>query len=357
MRIVVIIAIGFLAFTLQAQDLEQGVLTLPVNSFDFGRISEDGGKVKHRFEIKNTGLSPLQIIKVRTTCGCTSPSWTQNPIAPGENGFLEVEFDPSERSGDFHKTIQIKSTARNANMFVSVAGKVIPALAREELAYSIGELALKADQVNLGYLYKGKMGQEYLIVRNMSDEAMQIDFDNVPEHIVLDAFPRVLDPGEYGQIEVKFCTEMTDEWDIVLDKVTLVLNNKPVEHEELTVIANVREDFRGMTAEQRMVAPVAIFEHENMVLDTISADEPQKCRFQLKNIGKTELRIRTVKASCGCTVAAPEKNVLAPGEATFIDAVFDPTGRTGNFKNGITVVTNDPAHYKKYLFVEGYIRN
>jgi hypothetical protein len=77
----------------------------------------------------------------------------------------------------------------------------------------------------------------------------------------------------------------------------------------------------------------------------------------LKNSGKTDLKIRAVKASCGCTVAAPEKNVLAPGESTFIDAIFDPTGRTGEFKNGITVVTNDPAHYKKYLFVEGYILN
>jgi hypothetical protein len=52
----------------------------------------------------------------------------------------------------------------------------------------------------------------------------------------------------------------------------------------------------------------------------------------------------------------PDKNKLAPGDSTYIDAVFNPKGRAGEFKNGITIITNDPRLYKKYLFLEGYIK-
>ncbi|MBN1950409.1 MAG: DUF1573 domain-containing protein [Bacteroidales bacterium] len=356
MGIVFFLMVNLLAVSVGAQDDKNAQLNLPVNTYDFGRIMEDGGTVTHRFEIVNSGSAPFNINNVRTTCGCTIPSWTVEAIPPGSTGYVEVVFDPAGRSGDFHKTIQIQSTASNANMFLSISGKVVPALKREELPHRFGDLAIKADQVNLGYLYKGATGEEYLTIQNMSDSGMRVSFRDVPDYIYLEVFPEELKPGQYGQIEVKYCTEKTDDWDVVLDQVTLLLNGEPVKQKELSIVANIREDFRNLTPEQRLAAPVAVFEHEEMSFDTISQQTPMSCRFELSNTGLSELKIRTVKASCGCTVARPEKNSLAPGESIFIEASFDPSGRSGDFKNGITVVTNDPVQYKKYLFVQGYIR-
>jgi hypothetical protein len=172
---------------------------------------------------------------------------------------------------------------------------------------------------------------------------------------VLDVIPSVLQPGQYGQIEVKYCTEKTDDWDVIIDQIGLVINNKPVGEDKLSIVANVREDFRRLTPEQRKTAPVAMYDKDVIRFDTIAHNQAINCRFLLKNNGPSELKIRTVKASCGCTVAFPEKSSLAPGESTYIDAEFNPSGTTGEFKKGITVVTNDPEHYKKYLFVEGFI--
>ena len=49
---------------------------------DFGKIKEDGGTVEYSFSFTNTGSEPLIITNVRTTCGCTSPTWTQKPVMP-----------------------------------------------------------------------------------------------------------------------------------------------------------------------------------------------------------------------------------------------------------------------------------
>jgi len=95
-----------------------------------------------------------------------------------------------------------------------------------------------------------------------------------------------------------------------------------------------------------------VFDH-----DTIPQDNPVECRFLIRNDGQSDLIIRSVKPSCGCTAVKPEKSTLAPGDSTYIDAVFYPKGRSGDFKNGITIVTNDPRLYKKYFFIEGYVKD
>ena len=55
---------------------------------DFGKIKEDGGKVEYKFMFTNTGDSPLILTNVRASCGCTSPTWTEKPIMPGQKGFV-----------------------------------------------------------------------------------------------------------------------------------------------------------------------------------------------------------------------------------------------------------------------------
>lgn len=78
-------------------------------SFNFGTISEAGGKAIHVFNFKNTGNTPLILTNVRAGCGCTTPEWNRQPIAPGESGNIKVSFDPRNRPGSFTKSITVNS--------------------------------------------------------------------------------------------------------------------------------------------------------------------------------------------------------------------------------------------------------
>lgn len=73
---------------------------------DFGKIAE-GDIVKHVYKFKNMGDADLIIEKVKPSCGCTAPNWTQNPIPPGESGEIEIEFNSTGKGPMVSKTVTV----------------------------------------------------------------------------------------------------------------------------------------------------------------------------------------------------------------------------------------------------------
>ena len=93
-------------------------------SFNFGSIQEADGKAVHVFHFKNTGDSPLILTNVRAGCGCTTPEWNRQPIAPGESGNIKVSYDPRNRPGSFTKSITVNSNAANSVVSLTIRGNV-----------------------------------------------------------------------------------------------------------------------------------------------------------------------------------------------------------------------------------------
>jgi hypothetical protein len=75
---------------------------------DFGTATE-GDKLKHVFQIKNTGAGALVLDRVTTSCGCTSAVIKNKEIAPGGTGEIEVTFDTTARRGANRKSITVLS--------------------------------------------------------------------------------------------------------------------------------------------------------------------------------------------------------------------------------------------------------
>lgn len=67
------------------------------SSYDFGVIT-DGDKVRHTFKFTNTGDEPLIISNCKGSCGCTVPQCPKDPIAPGANGEITIEYNSRGKS-------------------------------------------------------------------------------------------------------------------------------------------------------------------------------------------------------------------------------------------------------------------
>jgi hypothetical protein len=75
-------------------------------SHNFGEVAE-GDKVEHVFKFKNTGSNPLKVNNVKPSCGCTTPDWTKDEVAPGGEGFVKVEFDSKGKRGVQKKSVTV----------------------------------------------------------------------------------------------------------------------------------------------------------------------------------------------------------------------------------------------------------
>jgi hypothetical protein len=72
---------------------------------DFGTLKKDH-PAWFAFKYKNISNAPLVLETVRTTCGCTAASWTEEAILPGETGVINIEYD-AYHGGTFRKKIKV----------------------------------------------------------------------------------------------------------------------------------------------------------------------------------------------------------------------------------------------------------
>ena len=96
-------------------------LALKEAAFDFGTIPQ-GKPVYHFFEVTNTGKDPMVLVNVQTSCGCTTPEWSKDPIAPGATAKIRVGYNAAAE-GHFEKSITIIYN-QNLSKQVKISGQV-----------------------------------------------------------------------------------------------------------------------------------------------------------------------------------------------------------------------------------------
>ncbi|MCH5345969.1 MAG: DUF1573 domain-containing protein [Muribaculaceae bacterium] len=87
----------------------KSAITFSETSHDFGNIKAGGGPVTCEYKFTNTGDAPLVILTVTNGgCGCTTPDFPKEPIAPGKTGVIKIHFNPQGRSGEFRRQVSVK---------------------------------------------------------------------------------------------------------------------------------------------------------------------------------------------------------------------------------------------------------
>lgn len=99
-------------------------MAFETESHDFGTVPE-GPAAEYVFKFKNTGDEPINLKTVRASCGCTTPSWSKEPVLPGEVGEIKASFATERRPGGFNKSITVVSDA--GTKVLNIKGTVEPA--------------------------------------------------------------------------------------------------------------------------------------------------------------------------------------------------------------------------------------
>jgi hypothetical protein len=352
----VIVFLLFFGISVSAQQ-EKPILAFSEKEFNFGTIKETDGERVHDFQFTNQGKVPLIVNNVKSSCGCTVPSWPREPVLPGKTGNIKVSFNPKNQSGAITKTVQILSNAEVPQVVLSVRGIVIPAEKVEDVfKFNVGELRLQTIYAAFGEVYKGRSAQYSIrVFNNSANQPAVLTFSKLPAHLKITVKPQTIEPLQEGVIELEYLTAELNNWDYVVDRLDLLVNGKVVPNNRINVTANIKEDFSGLSAEQLALAARAEFDSREFDFGSIAADKIVEHSFMLTNAGKSNLYIRKVTASCGCTAVQPARTTIPPGESTAIKAVFNARGREGNQKKAITVITNDPKRSRSILWINAMV--
>ena len=92
---------------------------------DLGKFPESAPVQKCVFTFTNVGDAPLVINQAVASCGCTVPSYTKEPIAPGKKGTITVTYNGKGKfPGYFKKTVTVRTNAKTEMVRIYIVGNM-----------------------------------------------------------------------------------------------------------------------------------------------------------------------------------------------------------------------------------------
>jgi len=123
-----LLCVSFISFNAIAQETQPvnpnaAEITFKFLEYNYGTINK-GANGDCEFTFTNTGKEPLILTNVRSSCGCTVPAWTKEPVLPGKTGNIKVKY-ATTRIGPINKSITVESNAKNTPVILKISGNVL----------------------------------------------------------------------------------------------------------------------------------------------------------------------------------------------------------------------------------------
>ncbi len=322
--------------------------TLEVNKrfHDFGKIKEDGGKVKAIFSIRNTGPTPLLIYNAEPSCGCTLGDWTRDPIAPGDSGTVTAIFNPKNLVGIIDKTVGVYTNAHFSKVIVlELRGEVIPRdkTMDDVFPYRVGNLMFDKEMIELGDVLHNKKDSAFIVMYNDGQYPIKINnISNLPKGYSIRAEKNTVAPSEEVRLYVTLDGSQLKEFGSFNKTFRLITDDPEYSEKPLFMLGNLKYNFGHLTKKELKKAPKFSIDRKENDFGIQASGSFVNTQFVVTNTGKADLVILSLRAQCHCTDPSIAKTILKKGESTTLSVKFDLLGNAGNFQKPISIYTNDP---------------
>jgi len=105
----------------KAEDL----ISFKEKKHDFGKIKQ-GVPVTYDFAFQNTSDKPVVIENAWASCGCTTPTKPEQPVAKGKSNVIKAGFNAAA-AGKFDKTVYVKVQGIDIPLELQITGVVLDA--------------------------------------------------------------------------------------------------------------------------------------------------------------------------------------------------------------------------------------
>lgn len=343
---------------LHAQGSEKKIELIKFESteHDYGDIEEvKTAKAEHTFKFKNISGGPVKVVEAKPSCGCTTPSWSQDPISRAREGFVMASYDPKNRPGKFEKTITVRvakynlakketDTVEVQTILLRIKGNVIPKPKSPLDVYKFEEGNLRFTSNNFGFGTIAKKGTKSKNITFYNAGKKKITITNVESkpYIQLSFVENKKEIKSKDSLHatITYNLDAAPDYDWQNERVYLITDDDTIPKKTLYVNATLLPDFSGMTKEDSLNAPKISFDAYSINLGKMEKGTSKPAEFKLKNVGKRKLDILKLKTSCTCISITGDIKSIPPGETAVIKATFRAETK-GELNKTIRVLSND----------------
>jgi len=110
--------------------IEKALSSLPTTELAFENMEHDFGEIEqntdnyYTFTFKNAGDEALLIQDAKGSCGCTVPTYPEEPVMPGETGEIKVKYSPGSQKGQQKKTVTIIANTEPSSTELAITATV-----------------------------------------------------------------------------------------------------------------------------------------------------------------------------------------------------------------------------------------
>lgn len=308
------------------------------------------------YEIQNTGILPLHISKVLTSCGCTTVEYPHKAIAPNHKAIVKVTYD-AKQLGHFQKQIGVVSNATHSPFILTLKGKTVAEIVdfSGEYPFTIGELQTDVNNIEFDDVNLGDRPHIKIHIKNPTTNMAEPIMMHLPPYLKADLSPSRLAPGHEGIATITLDSKKIRNYGLTQTSIYMgfVPGDKVSPEKELTVSAVLLPQFKDAGEHARTATPK--MQLSTSVLDLGSFGEKNKLKGSIfiQNIGNTTLDIERLQMYTVGLQVSINKTKIAPGKIAKLKVTaFENLLKKARSKPRILMITNDPDQPKVIIHIK-----
>ena len=369
-RTIILLSAFLLSLTgLSAQDKvyqEADVIRFDKKVHDFGDVLMAEGPVSCIFTFTNIGQMPIVIHNVISSCGCTTPEWTREPVRPGATGTIQATFSNDQGPYPFEKTLSVYVGVGASSLDRPVVLR-LRGVAHEKkkdldelFTTHIGPLGLRKTETSIGYLDQGVVKSDQMQVANLSRSELKVEAVQVSPGLRIDVAPNPIPARSMARLTYTVNPAEMGEtaWGRQHYTTQFRLNGKEYA-DKLSVSGVIKDNFEKLSKADIDQAGVPVIDRSYFEFGEVRKGEVVNASFSIRNKGKRPLVIHHIDGQGDASsVQTQFPLTIKPGGKAEVKVKFD-TGKLeykGEAIEVLSVITNAPSKPILNLFITGNVQ-
>lgn len=335
-----IVALGLALFSISAS--AQPKVAFTAQNMKLGDIAWNIPALA-RFELKNIGNQPLQILDVRTDCGCTTVNWNNSPVAPGATTTFTVSYD-ANTLGTFHKSIIVTTTADPSPLRFTLQGRVLREVVNfdKDFPVHIGDIRLSTDDIEFDDVNRGEQPQATLFLYNAGKKDYSPELMHLPKYLSAYAEPEVLRPGKMGKLIVTLNSNEVRNFGLTQTNIYLsrFSGDRVGVGNELGTSVTLLPHFTQAEKDNKQAPKASI--PTSIDLGSFGDKEELRGTLLLTNNGQSPLKVNMLQVYKRGINVSLSKGTLKPGATAKLKISITKSSEAQRGNPRILLITNDP---------------